>query len=102
MNDSKAKDFSRYDYKEKVNGFHQAQYLPSRSGAVQFLGSTTGPKYNNKTCSPFKVNWSVTPNCNTLDINTLHKWCESNVFKEDHAHGVRKLVVDPRFLSKIQ
>jgi len=102
VNDSKATNFSRYQYKGKVDGLHQAKYLPSRTGAVQFLGSTTGPKYNNKTCSPFKVNWSVSPKCKTLDINTLHKWCESNVFKEDYAHGVRKLVVDPRFLSKIR
>ena len=65
VNDSKAKDFSKYRYQEKINGFHQAKFLSSRNGAVQFLGSTTGPKYNNKTCSPYKVNWSVSPNCNT-------------------------------------
>ncbi len=102
VNDPKAQNFDQFRYKEKVNGFHQAKMLPSRSGAVQFLGSTTGPKYNNQTCSPFKVNWSVSPKCNLLDINSLHKWCESNIFNEDHAHGVRKLVVDKRFLSPIK
>ena len=102
VNDPKANDFSKFNYKEKVNGLHQAEYLPSRFGAVQFLGSTTGPQYNNVTCSPFKVNWSVTPNCAQLDINTLHSWCANNIFKEDQAQGVRKLVVDPRFLSEIK
>ena len=85
-----------------MDGFHQAGALPDRTGAVQFLGSTTGPKYNNRTCSPLKVNWSVSPKCNHLDINTLHKWCEGNIFKEDHAHGVRKLVTNPEFLSEIK
>jgi len=102
VNDSGADSFAAYKYNKASQGMHQAKALPPRNGAVQFLGSTTGPKFNNKTCSPFKVNWSVSKACRTLDIKTLHKWCASNIFKEDHAHGVRELVTDERFLSLIK
>lgn len=101
VNDSTAPSFSAYTSLKKRNGYHQAKSLPSRKNVVEFLGSTTGPSYNN-TCSPFKVNWSVTPNCQQLDIKSVHKWCEGNVFGEDHAHGIRKLVTNPKHLSPIE
>lgn len=101
VNDSNAASFTDYTTLKKRNGYHQAASLPSRNNVVEFLGSTTGPSYNNS-CSPFKVNWSVTPTCNTLDIKTVHKWCESNVFEEDYAHGIRKLVTNPKHLSPIK
>lgn len=67
---------------------------------VQYAGSTTGPSYNNKQCSPFLVSWSVDQTCHSLDIASVNKWCASNnAFDEHHAHGVRKLVTDLRFLS---
>jgi hypothetical protein len=31
----------------------------------------------------------------------MSKWCEGNAFKEDHAHGVRKLMTDVRLLAPI-
>lgn len=102
VNDSTAQPFDAYTYLGNASGFHQARSLPRRKGAVEFLGSTTGPKYNNETCSPLKVNWSVSPKCNLLDINTLHAWCKGNIFEENKAHGVRKLVTDERFLSAIE
>ncbi len=102
VNDPRAASFLAYDYLDNSSGFHQARTLPKRNGKVEFLGSTTGPSYNNEQCSPYQVNWSVTPNCNLLDINSLHKWCEDNVFDEKKAHGVRELVTDERFLSKIK
>lgn len=40
--------------------------------------------------------------CAKLDINSVAKWCESNEFEEDHAHGVRKLVTEPALLSEIK
>jgi len=36
-----------------------------------------------------------------VDINSVGKWCEGNVFNEDHAHGVRNLIVAPGLLSEI-
>lgn len=104
VNDSSAPSFHDYAYAGNKNkkGYHQAKALPKRTGKpVQFLGSTTGPKYSEQSCSPLQVSWSVRPKCAKLDINTLGKWCESNVFEEDHAHGVRKLVVNPDLLSEI-
>jgi len=103
VNDSDALNFVDMDYQgNQVNGYHQASFIPNNTGnAVQFLGSTTGPKYTEQVCSPLQVSWSVRPQCAKLDINSLGKWCESNSFDEDHAHGVRKLVTDQRLLSPI-
>ncbi len=104
VNDSSALDFNRFsNATAKINGFYQAQALPDASGKpVEFLGSTTGPKYDSQQCSPLQVSWSVRPQCAKLDINSLGAWCENNAFHEDHAHGVRPLVTDPRLLSEIR
>ncbi len=80
---------------------HQAT-SPAGGGTVQFLGSTTGPKYNStNACSPFQVTWDVARSCLPLDIDSLHAWCEDNLFEENHAHGVRELVTSPALLSAI-
>lgn len=104
VNDPSALNFNNFAYDGKqINGLHQAKAIPTNTGKpVQFLGSTTGPKYTEQTCSPLQVSWSVRPKCAKLDINTLGEWCKSNIFKEDHAHGVRKLVVDVKQLAKIK
>jgi len=104
VNDSSALDFNKLTYDgNMVNGYHQAKALPKNTGkAIEFLGSTTGPKYTEQQCSPMQVTWSVHPNCAKIDINSLGKWCEGNVFEEDHAHGVRKLVTNPALLSEIK
>ncbi len=104
VNDPSALDFNTLDYDgNAVNGFHQAKAIPSNTGRpVEFLGSTTGPKYSEQSCSPLQVTWSVRPQCAKVDINTVGKWCEQNAFAEDHAHGVRKLVTNPKLLSRIK
>ena len=104
VNDPKALNFNDFSYDGKmVNGYHQAKAIPGNTGKpVEFLGSTTGPKYTEQSCSPLQVSWSVRPQCAKVDINSLAKWCQGNVFKEDHAHGVRKLVVNPKLLSRIK
>ena len=104
VNDPKALDFNTLDYGgDVVNGFHQAKALPSNTGKpIEFTGSTTGPKYTEQACSPLQVTWSVRPQCAKVDINTVGKWCEKNAFEEDHAHGVRALVTNPKLLSKIK
>jgi len=104
VNDSDALNFADFAYDGNVvDGYHQAKALPGGTGEpVEFLGSTTGPSYSEAVCSPLQVGWSVRPSCAKLDINSLGKWCEANVFGEDHAHGVRKLVVNPDLLSEIE
>ena len=103
VNDSSAMDFADFDYAGIRGGYHQANSIPSGTGEpVEFLGSTTGPSYSEQTCSPIQATWSVRPTCALLDINTLGAWCEANDFEEDHAHGVRKLVVNPALLSEIK
>lgn len=104
VNDKSALDFNDYDYDGNMSdGYHQAKSLDFDSGMpVEFLGSTTGPSYSEQVCSPLQVSWSVRPQCAKLDINSLAQWCDSNEFEEDHAHGVRKLVVNPKLLSEIK
>lgn len=105
VNDSNALDFVDLAYQgNMVNGLHQPRSLPMSTGTpVEFLGSTTGPSYNQASCSPAQVTWSVRPQCDKLDINSLHRWAEAdNVFKETKSHGVRKLVTAPELLSPIR
>jgi len=100
-----ALDFTELAYSgNMVNGKHQAKMIPSDTGTpVVFRGSTTGPSYDQSTCSPLSVTWSVRPNCARVDISSLHRWAEQgNVFNETKSHGVRQLVTAPELLSPIE
>ena len=103
VNDPNALDFNALGYQGNMaNGLHQPKALPTGTGSpVVFTGSTTGPSYNDQKCSPYQVTWSVRPDCAKVNINTVGDFCKGNAFKEDHAHGVRKLVTDPKLLSII-
>ncbi|TWD33460.1 hypothetical protein FB440_11762 [Vibrio crassostreae] len=101
VNDDKALDFEALAKHSKVNGLHQAPNIPQDTGsAIQYAGSTTGPGYNEQG-SPFQVTWSVRPQVAKVNIATVGNWCEGNDFNEDHAHGVRNIVVNPELLSPI-
>ena len=105
VNDPNALDFTTMAYGGNVvDGLHQAKMIPSNTGEpVIFRGSTTGPSYDQSTCSPAQVTWSVRPQCAKLDIGSLHRWAESeNVFEETKSHGVRQLVTAPELLSPIE
>lgn len=105
VNDKSALNFNDFDYdKTIINGFHQAKSLPTGTGKpIEFLGSTTGPKYSEQKCSEYQVSWSVRPECAKVDISSLQEWCsKDNAFDESYAHGVRKLVTNPKLLSKIK
>jgi hypothetical protein len=85
------------------NQIQSAAALPTDTGKpVEFMGSTTGPKYNDSACSEYQVTWSVRPQCAKLNIKTVGEWCKGNKYEEDHAHGVRKLVTSPSLLSEIK
>lgn len=102
VNDAKAADFSRFVEVGQRNGYQQALNIPAHTGKpVQYAGSTTGPAYNEKG-SPLQVSWSVRPRVQKVSAQSVGKWCEGNVFKEDHAHGVRNLVTEPGLLSRIK
>jgi hypothetical protein len=101
VNDDHALDFVTLAHHEVVNEVYQATHLPDDTGApVQYAGSTTGPSYN-ETGSPFQVTWSVRPEVAKLSISSVDTWLQGNAFDEDHAHGVRNLVVNPELLSEI-
>ncbi len=101
VNDDKALDFRQLARHDVRGGLHQATNIPKDTGTpVQYAGSTTGPSYNEKG-SPFQVTWSVRPKVKKVDIATVGAWCKNNVFGEDHAHGVRNLVINPYLLSRI-
>jgi len=101
VNDKNALDFTELTKHSLINGLHQALNIPNNTGApIEYAGSTTGPGYNEK-ASPLQVTWSVRPKVAKVSIETVGEWCKDNVFKEDHAHGVRNLVTNPDLLSKI-
>lgn len=104
VNDRDAAQFGDFAYDGNVqDGWHRAKAFPTGSGdPVVFMGSTTGTKYTEQKCSPLQVTWSVRPQCQKLDIRSLNAWCGHNVFKEDHAHGVRPLVTSPALLAEIE
>ena len=101
VNDKNARDFTELTKHGKKQGLHQALNIPNDTGTpVQYAGSTTGPSYN-ETGSPFQVTWNVRPNVVKVNIESVGQWCKGNVFEEDHAHGVRNLIKNPKLLSRI-
>jgi len=101
VNDPQAADFGYLTQVREDNGYQQAVNIPQTTGKpTRYAGSTTGPAYNEKG-SPFQVSWSVHPNILKVNAQSVGRWCEANIFKEDHAHGVRNLVTDEALLSNI-
>ncbi|CUH99602.1 delta-class carbonic anhydrase [Leisingera aquaemixtae] len=101
VNDDAALDFAVLAEPGMANGLHQAVNIPSTTGTpLQYAGSTTGPGYN-EAGSPFQVTWSVRPKVAKVNIHSVWKWLDGNIFDEDHAHGVRNLVTNPDLLSHI-
>ena len=102
VNDSKAPSFDNFVKAGVVNGYHQALNIPKDSGVpVTYLGSTTGPAYNDKG-SPLQVSWSVRPKVVKVDAESVGQWCKGNIFKEDHAHGVRTLIDNTMLLNEMK
>jgi len=101
VNDAAAADFIELTAVDQVDGLYQAVNIPTDTGTpVEYAGSTTGPSYN-EAGSPLQVSWSVRPGVKKVNIASVGTWLEGNVFDEDHAHGVRNLVVNPDLLSAI-
>lgn len=102
VNDPKAADFEKLTSVGQANGYHQALGIPRNTGTpIQYAGSTTGPSYNEKG-SPLQVSWSVRPRVMKVSAQSVGAWCKGNAFKEDHAHGVRNLVVNEKLLAKMK
>lgn len=102
VNDDHALDFVELTHHEVVDGLHQATNIPSNTGEpVQYAGSTTGPGYNERG-SPYQVTWSVRPQVAKISISSVGTWLMGNSFEEDHAQGVRNLVMNPDLLSAIE
>lgn len=64
---------------------------------VRYLGSTTGPSYNNDVCSPYQISWHVDRTCSHISASSMDHMCK--VMLEDyameadvHPHGPRTLV----------
>ncbi|QDC11640.1 hypothetical protein FHY55_14790 [Oceanicola sp. D3] len=101
VNDPAALDFTELAAVRERGGKHQAPGILETTGTpVAYAGSTTGPSYNEEG-SPFQVSWSVRPKVAKVDIRSVERWLAGNPFDEDHAHGVRNLVVQPELLSPI-
>ena len=101
VNNAAARNFGELAAHGIQDGLHQALNIPTDTGEpVQYAGSTTGPAYN-EIGSPFQVTWNVRPEVAKVNIRSVGQRCEGNVFEEDHAHGVRNLVVNPDLLSPL-
>jgi hypothetical protein len=101
VNDAAAADFVALTTLAVIGGYHQAPNLPDDLGTpISYAGSTTGPAYN-EAPSHLQVTWSVRPLVLKVDIGSVGVWLAANPFEEDHAHGVRNLVLDPALLSPI-
>ena len=101
VNEETALNFGELTKHGLKNDLQQALNIPANTGTpIQYAGSTTGPGYNEKG-SPFQATWSIRPKVAKVNIKSVGEWCKGNVFDEDHAHGVRNLVVNPDLLSKI-
>ena len=102
VNDRNAADFANIAVAEQnSSGLWQAPNMPTGLGEpVQFLGSTTGPSFN-EVGSPFQVTWNVAPEVLKVDIASIDEWFKGNIFDEDHAHSSRNLVINPDLLSPI-
>jgi len=101
VHDDEAGDFAELTEVALIDRYWQAPNIPEETGTpVQYAGSTTGPSYNEKG-SPLQVSWSVRPEVLKVDIDTVGKWCEENIFDETGAHGVRNLVTHPDLLAEI-
>ncbi|MGV1045716.1 delta-class carbonic anhydrase [Limnohabitans sp.] len=102
VNDPKAADFNALTQVGEINGYKQALNIPKNTGqAIQYAGSTTGPAYNEKG-SPLQVSWSVRPRVMKVNAESVGQWCKGNAFNEDHAHGVRNLVIHEALLSSMR
>lgn len=102
VNDAQAANFGALTQVGQVNGYHQALNIPRNTGRpIQYAGSTTGPAYNEKG-SPLQVSWSVRPRVMKVNAQSVGEWCKGNAFKEDHAHGVRNLVINEKLLSRMR
>ncbi|QIL42938.1 hypothetical protein G7045_00955 [Acidovorax sp. HDW3] len=99
VNDPGAHDFRHLTRHGMVQGYAQALGLLQNTGVpLEYLGSTTGPAYNEKG-SPLQVTWRVYPQVAKVNIASLGAWCQGNVYQEEHAHGVRNLVTLPQLLA---
>lgn len=101
VNDAAALSFVDLASVAQVDGYWQAPSLPNNTGTpISYNGSTTGPSFN-EAGSPFQVSWSVRPDVIKVDINSVGAWYADNIFDENHAHGVRNLVLNQALLSPI-
>ena len=50
---------------------------------------------------PFRSHGAFVLEVAKVNIRSVGQWCTGNVFDEDHAHGVRNLVVNPDLLSEL-
>jgi hypothetical protein len=101
VNDDDALDFASLTAHDKTSGKNQALHIPTDTGTpIHYIGSTTGPGYNEEG-SPFQVNWNVRPQVAKVNIKSVGEWCKGNIYEEDHAHGVRNLVQNPKLISTI-
>lgn len=99
VNDKNALNFMTLTKSIEKAGYQQAtNQFASNDDLVEYQGSTTGPIYN-EVASPYEVTWEVEKKVKKMDISSVNTWFKDNTYQENHAHGVRNLVINPDLLS---
>jgi len=93
-----AQVFEVVEYGADVTSLEEPAHIHDDE-VVEYIGSTTGPGFNNEHCSPFEVTWQVSKEVATIDAHALAHWSHE---MGEHAHGVRALVTPEDLLSQIR
>ena len=83
----------RYNAHDLVHGWNETL----ATNKVRYLGSTTGPSFNNVNCSPNEVTWHVDQKCQLISAYSLDQLCkelaeEYGAEEDTRAEEPRKLV----------
>ncbi|CAE7217860.1 unnamed protein product [Symbiodinium natans] len=95
---------TEHEVERDYDNFVEQWRAPDLGNAVRYVGSTTGPSFDNKVCSPVAVNWHVDTKCCTLTAQALDRTCqkmkEMGMTADLRPHGSRELV-DRQFSSML-
>ncbi|CAE7720266.1 unnamed protein product [Symbiodinium sp. CCMP2592] len=98
-------DPSLNDYVDAQNRTFLEQWQqPPAGSAVRYVGSTTGPSYDDEVCSPVEVNWHVDQRCCILSAQAMDNLCKDMIdagLEADVSPKGSRRPVDRRWVSDV-
>mmetsp|Transcript_37953 Transcript_37953/g.77654 ORF Transcript_37953/g.77654 Transcript_37953/m.77654 type:complete len:299 (+) Transcript_37953:48-944(+) len=98
-------DPSLNDYVDAKNRTFLEQWQqPPAGSAVRYVGSTTGPSYDDEVCSPVEVNWHVDQRCCILSAQAMDNLCKDMIdagLEADVSPKGSRRPVDRRWVSDV-